>query len=213
MKSFVRVHFTLKITDRLVAVVGGGAVGLRKAGVLAAADARVRIVDLKPRPALMDPTWDWVQSEFVPRHLDGADLVVAAASESVNAAVATAARSRGIWLADAIRPERGDITFPAVGRCGKLTLAVDTAGASPTTARRLRDAWLATLEPEFPAWLDLLLDIRRDVRAALGDTAQRQALTAEFAGEPWRRMFAVEGEAAVRAAMTTRLHEVQSRPK
>lgn len=213
MNHSLRLPLSVRLAGSLVVVVGGGNVGLRKARTLSAAGAAVRIVDPLPKPDSAEASWEWIQAEFVADHLTGASLVVLAANQAVNSLAAIAARERGLWIADAVSPERGNVHFPAVGRRGRLTLSVDTDGAAPSLAIRLRDEWLSTLGDDFAAWLDLLLDVRREVRAVLDDTNDRQALTAEFAQDHWRQVFSRHGAEPVRQALAARLRELQSRPK
>jgi precorrin-2 dehydrogenase/sirohydrochlorin ferrochelatase len=63
----------------------------------------------------------------------------------VNAAVALEAKEGSIPVNVADRPAEGDFALPSVLRRGGLQVAVSTGGASPTLARRIRDA----MEPSF----------------------------------------------------------------
>src|ERR1700675_2327671 len=74
----------VKLRDRLVVVVGGGAVAEGKIESLFASEARVRIVAPEVTPRISE--WieqkkiEWRASVFEPGHLDGAFLVIAATS-------------------------------------------------------------------------------------------------------------------------------------
>ena len=106
----------LDLTGRLAVVIGGGAVGQRKLAGLRAAGARVRVVCLEARPADLYPEIDWITGNYQASHLEGAALVLAAASPEVNARVVHDARSHGLWVMDAGDPGRGDFHVPAVLR-------------------------------------------------------------------------------------------------
>lgn len=95
---------------------------------------------------------------YAPGDLAGATLAFAATdSREVNAAVAREARERGIPVNVADRPTEGDFALPSVLRRGGLQVAVSTGGASPTLARRIRDA----LEPSFVAeWAGIVEKFR-----------------------------------------------------
>src|ERR1700688_3798207 len=82
----------VKLRDRLVVVVGGGAVAEGKIDGLFAAEARVRVVAPQVTPAIAQ--WiahgklEWRAKTFAPAELDGAYLVIAATSAAgINEAV------------------------------------------------------------------------------------------------------------------------------
>lgn len=71
---------------------------------------------------------------------DGARLVVIATDDpAVNAAAADEARRAGSIVLRCDRPADGDLRLPAVHRRGRVTVAIDTDGASPTLSAYLRD--------------------------------------------------------------------------
>src|SRR6188472_3298338 len=91
----------LDVTDRLVVIVGGGAVAVRKVkGLLEAGATRVRIVSPAFHDEMPDaPGVERVHGTFEPGHLDGASLVFAVTSlAKVNERVTDEAKARGIWV-------------------------------------------------------------------------------------------------------------------
>jgi precorrin-2 dehydrogenase/sirohydrochlorin ferrochelatase len=193
----------LDLNGRRVAVVGGGAVGRRKAAAARAAGASVRVIDPAPRPAeLTDPGLEWVAEPYRPEHLDGAALVFAAATEGVNAAVVADAAARGIWVNSATRPEGGDFILPASLAVGGLTVAVGTGGAAPALARRVRDRLAGQLDPAYADWVAVLGRVRRVVLDAVADEPTRRQLLDRFADWPWLERIRSEGPDVVLSAMT-----------
>lgn len=160
-------------------VVGGGAVGRRKAATLAAAGANVRVVDPAPPPALHavaaeHATLSVVARAFEPADLDGAHLVVAATGDRrVNAAVAAAARRAGRLVNVADAPEEGNWTSPATHRTGELVLAV-TAGGVPGAAVRVRDMVAGRVDARYADAVAQLAALRR----RLLDAGRREAWAA-----------------------------------
>ena len=133
----------IDLRDRLVVVIGGGAVAARKIDHLLSAHARVRVVApaLAPEVAGLRDAGriEHLAQPFSPADLDGAQLVVAATDAvDVNDAVARAARERGIWVNVVDDAERSAFLFPAIVDRSPLIVAVGTAGSSPTLARRVR---------------------------------------------------------------------------
>lgn len=151
-----------RLEGRLCLVVGGGAVGLRKSRALREAGAAVRLVDPAAGEGEILSGFEVLRRPFLPEDLDGVVLAFAAtADRHVNAAVAREARRRGIPVNVADAPEEGDFTLPAVGRRGKITLAVGTGGESPALARLLRDRLSAGVGPEWETVLALAAALRR----------------------------------------------------
>src|SRR4051794_25436732 len=87
----------LDVTDRLVVIVGGGAVAVRKAnGVLEAGARRVRCVAPEFHPDLPSAV-ERVPERYEPRHLDGAGLAFACTDlTDVNDVVCRDCRQRGV---------------------------------------------------------------------------------------------------------------------
>jgi precorrin-2 dehydrogenase/sirohydrochlorin ferrochelatase len=141
----------LELQDRLVVVVGGGAVGRRKAAGLLAAGARVRLISRDPVPPTCWTTpIDLHLRPFHPADLDGAVLAFAATGiAETDQAVLAAARERGIPANLAAAPEAGDFTVPAVLRRGDLVVAVSTSTQAPALAGVVRDQVAAALGPEW----------------------------------------------------------------
>ena len=187
----------LDVSGKLAVVVGGGAVGLRKARAARDAGAAVRVVD--PRVA-SDSSFVWVAEPYRADHLDGASLVFAAATPEVNARVVADARARGLWVNAATDPERGDFALPAVVRRGGLTVAVGTGGASPALARRIREKLDREFDTAFADWVDLLAELRPEV-LAIPDAERRRELLDALADWPWLARLRSEGVEAVRVAM------------
>ena len=127
-------------------VVGGGGVASRKVRGLLESGASVVVISPEVAPEIegMDVTVE--RRAYRPGDLAGSSLAFAATdSREVNAAVALEAKEGGIPVNVADRPAEGDFALPSVLRRGGLQVAVSTGGASPTLARRIRDA----MEPSF----------------------------------------------------------------
>ncbi|WP_439631596.1 precorrin-2 dehydrogenase/sirohydrochlorin ferrochelatase family protein [Gemmata sp.] len=189
---------TLNLAGRLAVVVGGGAVGSRKAAAARAAGAAVRIVD--PVGAASG-TAQLISEPYRPDHLTGAFLVFACATPTVNARVVADAHSRGILVNSASDPSAGDFTLPSVVRSGDLTLAIGTGGAAPSLARRIREKLEGEFDAAFADWLCVLAEVRIVVFAEVPDADRRRELLDAFADWPWLARLRAEGAEAVKAAM------------
>ena len=156
----------LDLSGRRCVVVGGGAVGRRKAEALQAAGAEVFVVSLD------------TSGPFSPEHLDGAFLCVAATDDpEVNAMVARAARERGVLLNLAApgtdETEGGDFATMASVVRGSLAIGITTGGAGPAVAARLRRKLQEEYGPEWAMYTALLAEVRAEVQRRFPDPAER----------------------------------------
>ncbi len=173
----------LDVAGRPCVVVGGGRVAERKVDALLQAGAHVTVVSpqLSPRlealaaQGLIQSHRDLYQAGLPA--LAAARLVFAATDDAaVNRAVRLEAEARGQLVSVADDPEASAFVLPAVVRRGRLTLAVSTAGASPSVAAAVRRQLEETFGLEYEAYLDLLHELRLAVQEALPDSGQRQQL-------------------------------------
>jgi siroheme synthase-like protein len=127
----------LDVTDRLVVIIGGGAVAVRKAqGVLECGATRVRVVAPNAR-ADMPSQVERVDAVYEARHLDGAGLVFAATdSPVVNEQVVRDARERGVLVNRADDADGGDFVTPARFQEGEVVLTVSAGSAALAVAIR-----------------------------------------------------------------------------
>jgi precorrin-2 dehydrogenase len=188
------------LRDRACLVVGGGPVGIRRAGTLLEAGAAVILVCLEAPPVRIADRLQWRTEPYRPELLDGIGLVVAAATPAVNDRVVSDARARGIWVSSATEPEAGDFNFPAVAVRGRIRIAVSTGGGSPGLAAVVCDRLRESLDDSVVAWVDLVADIRREIRPMLSPE-RRADLLRRLAEPAWLDRIRAEGPEAARRAM------------
>lgn len=163
----------LDLTGRPVLVVGGGAVAERKVEGLLAAAAAVTVVSPELTPALVALAAEG-RIRHAPRpyqagDLAGVELAFAATEDPlVNAAVAREGRQRRVWVNAADDPAHCDFILPAVLRRGELLVAVTTGGASPALARAVRAQLEAVLTEDYAALVEIVGEVRRELRARPG---------------------------------------------
>ena len=179
----------LNIRGRKCVVVGGGAVGTRKALALREAGAAVMVIAPEAtetlRNAAAQGTFEYQATRFSPESLCGAFLVVAATdSAEVNVAVANAARERGVLLnfagaADA--EDNGDFVTMAAVRRGDLLVALTTGGAGPAITARLRETLETLFGPEWSTYLELMAQMRETAKQTISDPKTRAKRLRELA--------------------------------
>ncbi len=129
----------LKIEGARVVVVGGGAVGLRKARGVVEAGARVTVVSPVFHPDFDDLAVARIEREYRPDDLQGALLVFAATDQrEVNRQVAEHAGTLGIPVNVADAPDECRFIVPARANVEGVQIAVSTGGVDPGTAARVR---------------------------------------------------------------------------
>ena len=187
----------VKLRDRLVVVVGGGAIAEGKMESLFAAEARVGVVAPQVTPAIAQ--WieqgrvDWKAKSFAPADLDGAFLVIAATSApGVNEAVFDEADARGILCNAVDDIEHCHFYYGSVLQRGDLQIAISTNGKSPALAQRLRLQLEKQFGPEYELWLEWLGAARELLRAGDNSADSKKALLHHLASEPMFARFLQE---------------------
>ena len=128
------------VKGRLCLVVGGGAVGTRKAGVLLEAGAKVRVVAPEIDDELKsNANVEAVVARFEEKHFDGVTLIIAATNDrSVNKQVSELAQARNIPVNVVDDPELCSFIMPAILDRSPLMVAFSSGGASPVLTRMMR---------------------------------------------------------------------------
>lgn len=183
----------LLLAGRDVLVVGAGPVAAGKIESLLEAGARVRVVSPARCLALDGAPVRYVARGFEPSDVDGAWLVVSAATSEVNQRVAAACEARRVFVISVDDPASCSAFSMAVVRRGPVTVAIGTGGKAPALSKLLR-RWLdASLPRELGAWAEWAEGERaRWKREGTTLTARTRELATALA----RFAEAKEGEAA-----------------
>jgi precorrin-2 dehydrogenase / sirohydrochlorin ferrochelatase len=183
----------LKLHGRRCLVVGAGKISEGKIAGLIEASARVLVVAPQATAQIVhwheNKTIRWQKRKFRASDLNGVFLVVAATnSEKVHRAIYRAARTQKVLCNIVDVPALCDFYYPAVVRRGQLQIAISTAGASPSLARRLREEMEVAFGTEYAAWLKHLSRERQNVLAKKLPLAERlQLLKAQASKESFAR--------------------------
>ena len=133
-----------KLRGRDVLLVGGGEMALRKARVILAAGAVMRVI----APVMSAELQKLVTAQggqCLLRAYEGSDLagccLVLATTDQpeVNAAIAQQAQAMGIPVYAVGAPELSTVMFPAIVDRSPLIIALSTAGHAPVLARLVRE--------------------------------------------------------------------------
>ena len=184
------------LRGRLVLLVGGGDIALRKARLLTEAGARLRVVAPQIEPELTtlleQQGGEGLLQDYAPAHLEGAQLVIAATEDdALNAQISRDAQARSLPVNAVDAPEHCTVIFPAIVARSPLVVAISSGGHAPVLARLTR----ARIETLFPhSWgrlAQLAQRFRAQVKAAFPVINQRRVFWEDvFQGDIAERVFA-----------------------
>jgi len=168
----------LQLRSLRAVIIGGGRIAARKADLLLRAGACVTVVaprlheDLRSRAAAGELTH--LAESFVPAHLDGAVIAVAATGlEEINTAVSEAARERNLPVNVVDDASLSTFIFPAIIDRSPIVIAVGSAGQAPVLARWVRERIEAILPAGLGALARFMGERRSRIRRSLGQAARR----------------------------------------
>ena len=171
----------LNLNGRDVVLVGGGGVAAAKLQALVAAGARVRVIapmlDADIERAGAEPgRVELVRRQFVDADLDGAWLVVAAATPDVNRRVAAAAETRRVFVNAVDDPANATAFLSGTIRRDGVTLAISTNGDAPALTALVREALDALLPDDLGTWVTQARRARTEWRQSKVEMASRKPL-------------------------------------
>ena len=179
----------LKLRGRKCLVVGAGKISEGKIAGLLAAGAKVTVV----APSATDKIQEWYRvrkivwkkKSYETRDLRGALLVVASTnSPKVHRRIFRDAQKLGVLCNIVDVPDLCDFYYPSVVRRGELQIAISTAGASPSLAKRLRQRFEQEFGPEYAQWLRELRRRRQEIRSMSIPLEEKNRLLEAIANEP-----------------------------
>lgn len=186
-----------KLQGRVVLLVGGGEMALRKARLLLETGARLRVVapwvSDELQSLLAAKQGQCVLREYQAADMQGCCLVLATTDQpAVNLTIAEHAQALGIPVYAVGAPELSSVIFPAIVDRSPLIVAVSSAGHAPVLARLARakiETWLpasygrlAGLAAKFRDQVKTLLPHVQPRRVFWEDVFQGQIAEHVFAG-------------------------------
>jgi len=178
----------LKLRGRRCVIVGGGKISEGKIAGLLSTGAKIRVVS--PEVTQQIAKWRrdrrvrWAKRKFRKTDLAGAYMVIAATSSiGVHRAIYREARRRGVLCNIVDVPELCDFYYGSVLQRGDLQIAISTAGASPSLAKRLRKKFEKEFGEEYGEWLKSLAKEREKIRRGSASANEKLRLLEKVASE------------------------------
>ena len=160
----------LDMRGRNALVVGGGAVGSRKAQTLLQAGARVTVVSPQVTAAIRSLAGTgeltWHERPYRASDMETMFLVFSATDDpDLNHRIEADATRHHVLCNFADAPDRGHFILPSIVARGDLLVSISTSGKSPAVARRLRQELEAYFGEEYAPFLRLMGAIREQLLA------------------------------------------------
>ena len=152
----------IKLAGRRVVVIGGGPVAASKLEALLNAGADITVVAPEIGSEIRNSSVTILERSFRLSDLDGAWLVVAAATPDVNSVVAQAAETQHIFVNAVDDPPNATMYLGGGVRRAGVTVAISTDGRAPALAGLFREA-LDSLLPtrDLEQWMAEAAQLRR----------------------------------------------------
>jgi precorrin-2 dehydrogenase/sirohydrochlorin ferrochelatase len=168
------------LEGRRCLVVGGGPVATEKVEKLLDHGAAVRLVTPEMTPELeavaaAGRLHELHRRTYRPEDLEGCFLVIAATNlDAINRMVWQDAEARNMLCNVVDVPPLCNFIVPSIVRRGELALAISTGGASPVVAKHIRRELEAAYGPEWEALVNLLRELRDDLKDRYLDMPSRR---------------------------------------
>lgn len=162
----------LRLDKLQMLVVGGGAVGFEKVGVILknSSNANITVVAPEIRNELIElaaqhTTLKLIYKSYEKSDLEGMDLVISATCfQELNATVHKDAKALKIICNVADTPDLCDFYMCSVVKKGDLKIGISTNGKSPTFAKRMRELLEDILPDNITSILENLTKIRERLK-------------------------------------------------
>jgi precorrin-2 dehydrogenase/sirohydrochlorin ferrochelatase len=175
----------IRVEGRLCVVIGSGARAVAAASELLRAGARVRLVAHRA-PSGLDRACniELVRGPFSPRHLAGALLAVAAASDETNRAAERAARRSGVLVVTPGSPGSGDLVIEPPAPPTRVLSRRRPTGA---------DAVRLALGDEYAQLAKIIAAVRSRATKSIKNGARRRAFFESLADDSFLDIIRADG--------------------
>ncbi|OHB61167.1 MAG: hypothetical protein A2167_04860 [Planctomycetes bacterium RBG_13_46_10] len=208
----------LELTGKRVALIGGGAVAVRKACSLLAAGARLVVVAEQIDDVLTNlcasSSAELIRSKYSKDYLSKAVLVIAATNDhQLNEQIYKDCQNLEILCNIVDQPELCDFYVPAVVNRGDLQIAIGTEGDCPAYAGHIRKKLEQIFTEKHGKFLAELVAIRDRIIKDVPNEADRKILLGELVDDESFDYFVKNGPIAWRkkADETINLHTIKTR--
>lgn len=175
----------LNIEGKIVSVVGGGEVALRKVRGLLEHSAHVRVIspqfleDFLNLSGNLELISECYREELIKESFM---VIAATSSKEVNLKIEGYCKENRILCSIADDMKLSDFIQPSTIRRGSLVISVSTEGKSPALASKIKKEIEKKYTEEYAAYVDILGEIRELIQSRCSDINQRKELLREMLG-------------------------------
>ena len=168
----------LKLEGKLVTIVGGGKVALRKARTLCESGARVRVISKEVLESFTEIRLTCEIRDYSEVDLKESFLVIAATNDQVvNARIGNYCNEHQILCNVVDNPQLSSFTTPVSMQRGNLQISISTGGNSPSLAKRIKEDLEERYNEDYIAYLEVLGKVRQEVlKREKDETVRRKIL-------------------------------------
>lgn len=169
----------IEMKGRLVCIVGGGKVALRKARKLLEYGSRIRVISPSINKGFgeLEDKITIVRDIYRSEYLKDAFLVVASTSDKeINKEISRFCREKGVMCNVVDDIDTSDFIVPSTVRRGDLVISISTSGRSPVLSKKIRAEIENNYGIEYEEKVKLLGEIRELVLKNINDESERETI-------------------------------------
>ncbi len=171
----------LKLKQLRVLIVGGGYVGMEKLGAILAnsPSATIKIVAIEISAEIKEavknyPLITLIEKPYQINDFEDVDIAIAAINDPIiSRQVALDAKTMGVLVNAADKPELCDFYLGSIVQKGSLKIAISTNGKSPTVAKRLKEVIGDMIPEEMEGVLTNVQTIRNSINGSFDEKVKK----------------------------------------
>lgn len=181
----------IDIEDKLIAVIGGGKVALRKVKKFLEFQGKVRVIspefldEFKELKNRFSGKLEIIEDKFKEDYIKDAFLVIGATDRAeINKDISTYSRKNNILCNIIDNMGLSDFIVPSSIKRGSLVISISTMGKSPSLAAKIKRDLENTYSEEYEEYIDLLGEARKLILKNYNDDVEKRKILKDIINMP-----------------------------
>ncbi|MFU0824644.1 precorrin-2 dehydrogenase/sirohydrochlorin ferrochelatase family protein [Clostridium sp.] len=181
----------IDIEDKLIAVIGGGKVALRKVKKFLEFQGKVRVIspefldEFKELKNRFSGKLEIIEDKFKEDYIKDAFLVIGATDRAeINKDISTYCRKNNILCNIIDNMGLSDFIVPSSIKRGSLVISISTMGKSPSLAAKIKRDLENTYSEEYEEYIDLLGEARKLILKNYNDDVEKRKILKDIINMP-----------------------------